>query len=258
MAKKAIQKIDDKDLIRHKLLHEKKSTLARYSDLVIGEGSLLRLMKYELITTLLGPIPGALGLLLRKLFYPWLFKHIGKGVVFGRNVVIRHPERIRLGNRVIIDDYALIDARGAGEEGIVIGDDVIINRGVSIQAKVGPVRIGASTNVGASTSIISMGGVEIGEMVSLAGGCWVSGGAFSMERDQSSYREHGKYTKGPVRLGRKSRFGLGVIVLDGAHVGEGCVVGARSLVVSDLPRYSIASGTPARVRRSREAIQAKG
>lgn len=254
MGKERVCDIDEKDLIRHKLFGEQKSSVRKYIELVIGKGYAWGVIKYELLTTLLGPIPGVLGLVLRKMFYPCLFKHIGNGVIFGRSVVIRHPDKIRLGNRVVIDDYCLIDGRGAGEEGIVVGDDVIISRGATIQSKVGPVYIGAETNVGAGSSIISMGGVHIAEMVTIAAGCHISGGAYAVERDGSSAREHRKYSKGPIRLGKKSRFGMGVIVLDGVHVEEGCVVGAGSVVTGDLPKYSVAAGVPAVVKRNRETI----
>src|SRR5437867_293569 len=127
MGRETIRKIEDKDLIRHKLFHERKSSLGKYRELVIGDGSLFQFITYELLTTFLAPLPGALGLVLRKLFYPYLFKRIGKGVVFGRSIVIRHPSKIELGNRVVIDDYCLIDARGAGNEGVIIGDDTIIS-----------------------------------------------------------------------------------------------------------------------------------
>lgn len=254
MASESIHKarIDERDLIRHKLFGENKSAMRRYAELVVGEGSLWKLLKYEIVTTLCGPIPGALGLLLRKMCYPSLFKKIGKGVVFGRSVVIRHPDKISLGNRVVIDDYALIDARGAGEEGIVVGDDVIISRGTTIQSKVGPIEIAPRSNIGAGTSIISMGGVYIGEMVTIAGHCHVSGGAYQIERDGLSDREHEKYTKGPIRIDRKSRLGMGAIVLDGVHICEGAVIGAASVVTKDIPEYSVAAGSPAIVKRTRE------
>jgi len=252
MTKDIIRHIDGKNLIRHKLFGNHKSSLERYAELVVGESSKWKLIKYELITTLLGPVPGAIGLALRRICYPYLFKQIGKGVVFGRSVVIRHADKIKLGNRVMIDDYCLIDGRGAGQEGMIIDDDVIISRGTTIQSKVGPVHIGSETNVGAGSCIVSMGGVYIGEMVTIAGGCYISGGAYSVDCDESSAREHEKHTTGPIRLEKKSRYGMGVIVLDGAHVEEGCFVGAGSVVIGNLPKYCVAAGAPAVVKRGRE------
>ena len=245
--------LDTKSFIRHKLFDEKKSDLKKYAELVIGEMSFFKLLKYELFMCFLGPIPGALGLLLRKILYRSLFKKAGRGIVIGRSVVIRHPDKISFGDRVVIDDYALIDARGAGDEGIVIGDDVIINRGVLIQSKVGPIRIGSGTNIGSGTVIVAQGGVEIGELVNIAGGCEISGGAYYTERDDT-LREHRKFTTGPIRIDQKCRLGMRVIILDGVHLEEGCIVGAGSIVVKDLPEYSVSAGVPAVVKYTRERI----
>ena len=53
---------------------ESQSAFRRYLDLVVGTRSIWYLIKYEAITALLGGLPGALGLWLRKKFYPLLFK----------------------------------------------------------------------------------------------------------------------------------------------------------------------------------------
>ena len=58
----------------------------------------------------------------------------------------------------------------------------------------------------------------------------------------------------PVRIGRNVWIGLDACVLPGVTVGEGAVVGARSVVVADVPAYTIVAGNPARViRRLEEA-----
>ncbi len=95
--------------IRQKLFEGEISSWKRYADLVVGTTSIAALVKYELITSLLGPLPGALGLWLRRIFFPKLFREVGQGTVFGRNLVIRNAQNIRLGDRVIIDDNVLID-----------------------------------------------------------------------------------------------------------------------------------------------------
>jgi len=55
-----------------------------------------------------------------------------------------------------------------------------------------------------------------------------------------------------VTIGRDVWLGARVIVTAGVTVGDGCVVGAASVVTHDLPPYSIAVGAPARVLRRRE------
>jgi acetyltransferase-like isoleucine patch superfamily enzyme len=56
----------------------------------------------------------------------------------------------------------------------------------------------------------------------------------------------------PVRIGRNVWIGFDSCVLPGVCIGEGAVVGARSVVVEDIPPYTIAAGNPARVIRRLE------
>jgi acetyltransferase-like isoleucine patch superfamily enzyme/acyl carrier protein len=251
MAPQRPQVLKGQHYIRHKLYANKQSAEKRYAELVVGDTSLGRLFKYELITALLGLLPGALGLFLRQLFYPQLFKHVGKGVVFGRAIVVRNAHKISLGDRVVIDDYSLLDARGAGDEGVSIGDEVIINRGVSIQSKVGPIHIGSRTDIGAGSSIISQGGVYIGEAVALGGDCKIGGGLVQLEsaaphsnteqahNQDVSRTGHQRITKGPVYIEAESVFGWGVTVMDSVRIGRGCVVDAGIVLKEDVPGNTV-------------------
>jgi len=236
--------LSDERFIRRRLFSEDGSAARKYADLVVGDRSLFRLFVHELITSLLGPLPGALGLLLRKIVYPLLFPRIGRGVVFGRNVVLRHPHAIRIGERVFIDDYTLIDARGAGADGVVIEDDVIIGRGCYIQAKVGAIHIGRACDVGAGTIIVSQGGVEIGQRVSIGSGCKISGGMFSVLPDVEADPPYRRHSKGPVRIEDRCVLAMGAYVLDGVTVGEGTMVGAGSILSTNVPRNSVTSPRP--------------
>lgn len=244
------QDLRDDEFIRRKMFDERKSAIRKYAELVIGEFSFFKLLKYELITSLFGPLPGALGLLLRKISYPLLFREIGKGVVFGRNVVLRHCDKIRIGDRVVIDDYTLLDARGAGEEGIVIKDGVIISRGCYIQAKMGPIHIGRRSDVGTGTTIVSQGGVHIDERVSIAGGCKISGGLFEILPNEDADPPYRRYSKGPVRIEKRCLLAMGAVILDDVTVGEGTMVGSGAVVSMDLPPYSITSPRPAMVLKN--------
>jgi acetyltransferase-like isoleucine patch superfamily enzyme len=53
----------------------------------------------------------------------------------------------------------------------------------------------------------------------------------------------------PIRIGRAAWIGFDSCVLPGVTVGEGAVVGARSVVAADVPPFTIVAGNPARVVR---------
>jgi acetyltransferase-like isoleucine patch superfamily enzyme len=243
-------RLEDRHYIRQRLYSGQKSVMQRYAELVVGRTGIWRLLKYELLTCLLGPLPGALGLLLRKLFYPWLFRRIGRGVVFGRSVVIRNPDRIVLGDRVVIDDYVVLDGRGGdGDEGLRIGDEVIINRGALIQAKVGSIRIGSHCDIGVETMIISQGANVIEDMVSIGGSSKIGGGIIQVQQDIATQsggdpndfavRGQVRVSKGTVRIGTKSALGENVTVLDGAEIGSECVIGASTVIRGKIPDQSV-------------------
>ena len=83
---------------------------------------------FEFVILFFSLIPGALGLICRKVFYRPLFNQVGKNVIFGRNLTFRHPHKIVIGDNVIIDDECLLDAKGESNTGIRIGDYVSIGR----------------------------------------------------------------------------------------------------------------------------------
>jgi acetyltransferase-like isoleucine patch superfamily enzyme len=51
----------------------------------------------------------------------------------------------------------------------------------------------------------------------------------------------------PVRVCRNAWIGQNCFILKGVTVGEGAIIGVNSVVVSDIPAYSVAMGNPARV-----------
>lgn len=227
------------------------SLLRRYQAKVWGDDRVLKFLEYELLTFLFGSLSGGLGYFLRKKSYYRIFRKFGRGVILGKGLVIRHPSRISLGHRVAIDDYVLLDACGAGEEGIILEDNVIVSRNCVVQGKTGPVAIGNRTDIGCNTIITSGAGVYIGHSVLIAGNCYFGGGRYLSKRLDIPIMDQGLYSKGPVVIGDDVWLGAGVIVLDGVQIGEGCIVGAGAVVARDLPKYAIAVGVPATVVKTR-------
>jgi acetyltransferase-like isoleucine patch superfamily enzyme len=251
VAEEQPRELDHNQLIRQRLFKSQQSSGAKYQSLVTGRPGLMSLLRYEITTTLVGGIPGALGLLLRRLLYRGLFRQCGPGLILGRGVTIRHADKIRLGRHVVIDDFCVLDGRGAGEEGLILEDEVIVNRGTIVQSKFGPVRIGSGTNIGAGSHLCAMGGIDIGEAVLITGNCTISGGRYHTEALDVPIMQQGAYTHGPISIGRGCWLGMKVLVLDGVRIGQGCAIGAGAVVNRDLPDYAVAAGVPAEVIRIR-------
>src|SRR5690349_8217229 len=115
------------------------SAREKYSSLVVGRPGWGALLHYEFVQLMSQHVPGAFGLALRKTLYPSLLGASGAGVVFGQNVTIRHPHKVRIGSSVVIDDNCLIDAKGEGNDGIRIGSRVFIGRNSILSCKNGSI-----------------------------------------------------------------------------------------------------------------------
>jgi acetyltransferase-like isoleucine patch superfamily enzyme len=57
--------------------------------------------------------------------------------------------------------------------------------------------------------------------------------------------------KKDVIIGNDVWIGIGVRIMPGTSIGDGCVIGANALVTKSMPDYSICGGVPAKVIRKR-------
>jgi acetyltransferase-like isoleucine patch superfamily enzyme len=226
------------------------SARQRYARLVVGRDGLGALVLYEAVQLLSQWVPGALGLVLRKICYPWLLGACGRGVVFGQHVVLRHPHKIRIGDNVVVDDHCLLDAKGDANAGITIGSGVFIGRNTILSCKNGDIVLGDGANVGFNCEIFSAARVEIGARTLLAAYCYVIGGDHDWKDAGRPVLEQGRRADG-VRIGAGAWLGAGAKVLDGITVGGGAIVGAGAVVNADVPDGAIAVGVPAKVVGSR-------
>jgi acetyltransferase-like isoleucine patch superfamily enzyme len=53
----------------------------------------------------------------------------------------------------------------------------------------------------------------------------------------------------PIRIGHGVWIGFDSCVLPGVNIGDGSIVGARSVVTDDVPAYTVVAGNPARLIR---------
>jgi acetyltransferase-like isoleucine patch superfamily enzyme len=122
--------------------------------------------------------------------------------------------RIRIGKGVAIHSGCFITGRK-----IVIGDHSVINRDCRLDGRGGLV-IGANVSVSPECSLVTLG------------------------HDPQSPAFDA--VPAPVTIGDRAWIGMRALVLPGADLGEGAVVGAGAVVTKPVEPYAIVAGTPAR------------
>jgi acetyltransferase-like isoleucine patch superfamily enzyme len=238
--------------VQKALLGENKSAFSKYRELFVGNKGFLYLLKYELIILFFSGVPGALGFFLRKIFFPMLFKAVGKGVVFGRNMTIRHPHKIVIGEQAFFDDYVVLDAKGSENEGIIIGKNVIIGRSTILSCKKGSIFLDDFCNISANCFLLSETEIRLGKYCFMAGHCYlVAGGNHSFDKTDVPIMFQPSRDMGGITIADDVWLGASVTVLDGVSMGKGCIVGAGAVVKDSLQEYNIAVGVPARKVKSR-------
>jgi acetyltransferase-like isoleucine patch superfamily enzyme len=155
---------------------------------------------------------------------------------FGRRTWIESPNWIRgacsisIGSRVSLWRYARLSAVGSSpeRETISIGDGTVIHPFVHIAAAKS---------------------VTIGENVLFAANCYVTDHDHDWLDPSDPPLVNKKVIAVPTSIGDHTWLGEKVAVLKGVRIGKHCVIGANSVVTTDIPPYSVAVGAPARVVR---------
>ena len=236
--------------VQDQLFAPGKSSRQKYAELFVGLPGIGALIKYELIVMLAQARSGAAGLALRKALYPLLLGSCGPNVVFGQNVVLRHPHKIDIGRDVVIDDSCLIDAKGETNRGIRIGDRVFIGRNTILSCKNGDIELADGANIGFNCEVFSASKVTIGRMVLMAAYSYVIGGGHDFSDPARPVLAQERVSAG-VSVGDGVWIGAGAKILDGVEIGAHAVIGAAAVVRENVPAGAIAVGIPARIVGSR-------
>jgi acetyltransferase-like isoleucine patch superfamily enzyme len=124
-----------------------------------------------------------------------------------------------------------------GDDQVYIEPPFIVDYGCNIS-------VGERFYANFNLTILDCGLVTIGDRVMF--GPNVSIYAATHETEVQSRRDNIEYA-GAVVIRDDCWIGGQVIILPGVTIGKGCTIGAGSLVSRDIPDWSVAMGTPARV-----------
>jgi acetyltransferase-like isoleucine patch superfamily enzyme len=133
-----------------------------------------------------------------------------------------------------------------------LGEHVHLEPDVWLTSPEGRIVIGAGSFLNLSVMVAAHALVEIGEHCMLANGCLVTDADHRVEDPSLPITWQGFTSKGPTRIGDDTWLGANVVVTSGVTIGRRCVIGANSVVTSDIPDFSIAAGAPAKVIKTIE------
>lgn len=102
--------------------------------------------------------------------------------------------------------------------------------------------------IGHFNHIAAVRKVILGKYVLTADRVYISDSQHNFENTNVPIMHQGVRFTSEVSIGDGSWIGENVCVL-GAKIGKNCVIGANSVVIDDIPDYSVAMGVPARVIR---------
>ena len=133
---------------------------------------------------------------------------------------------------------------------LVIGRWVHFGNGNAIRCHEGNLRIGDKCVFGKDNTVNCYLDIEFGTAALAADWVYICDFDHVFDDIHVPIKDQG-IVKEPVRIGPDVWIGEKASVLKGVTIGQGTVVAAHALVNRDLPPYSVAVGTPARVVRNR-------
>lgn len=132
---------------------------------------------------------------------------------------------------------------------IVIGAGTVIDSFVKIKPAggSGDVIIGPGCTINSGCVLYTGNGIRFGQDVAVAANCTFAPTNHGYERrDTPIVRQGFLPSKGGIVIGDDVWIGANCVFLDGAVVGNGCVIAAGSLVRGRLEPYGIYGGNPLR------------
>ena len=104
-----------------------------------------------------------------------------------------------------------------------------------------------------NTVIVATKRIIIGNNVMIGAGTTIVDSDFhSFDFNEwGTWRDQANMKREEVVIGDNVFIGTESLILKGVHVGDGCIIGARTVVTKDLPSYSVAVGNPCRVIKTR-------
>lgn len=182
--------------------------------------------------------------------YMVLFNVLLRFLSFPKNLIIRFYNKYRFGHfghRSSIKSSLRIDC----PKNIYVGNDVCVGykswlASVPLTSEKSELIIEEGCVLGNFNHIYATSSIIIHKHVLTADKVYISDNLHGYEDVNIPIMHQPIIQKRTVEIGENSWLGENVCIL-GANIGKHCVIGANSVVTSDIPDYSVAVGAPAKV-----------
>jgi galactoside O-acetyltransferase len=156
-------------------------------------------------------------------------KRFGKNVLISRKCSIYSPAKISIGDHVRIDDFCMLS---------------------------GEITLGSHIHIAAYCALYAAFGIELENYTGLSPRCSVFSATDDFSGDflispmveESTTNVNG----GKVLIKKYSQIGANSVILPFVTIGEGCAIGAMSLINTDLEEWGIYAGIPAKKIKDRK------
>ena len=130
---------------------------------------------------------------------------------------------------------------------IIVGDNSVIDSFVKIKPAggSGDLRLGSFCYINSGCVFYTGNGITLGNNVLVAANCTLAPVNHAFEDKSVLIREQGfAMSRGGIHIEDDVWIGANCVVLDGAHLRQGCVIAAGSIVRGEVAAYTIVGGNP--------------
>ncbi len=185
---------------------------------------------------------------------------------YNPNIFAKKRKNIILDNSTILLKSCVFRFEGSLKKNIVkIGSNSMIGCALIFETDTGKIEIGNNTFINGKTKLISKTQIKIGNFVTIAWGCTIyDHNSHSLDyrerqkditRQNQDYRDKNHFTKSkdwsmvkskPIIIQDNVWIGFDCVILAGVIIGEGAIVGARSVVRENVAPWTVVAGNPAK------------